>query len=278
MTKSHDPRSSRRIYRVDPRGSKNWLQIDTGPRLSNRLVEALELSSRENLWILPNAKTVSSLLDAVQELFRRQSQPKHRLGSLLLLEAAKPSAAPVLYGLFERVVGAASSLEHLPHDDLLEVLGTRDDSARDLIIGGWANIDRGLLALVRGNLQTIVAPLSMFEATKHARPDFRKLAFEDHGHTVRLGDYEASSGSILYDLDSGYRRRLNANRRDSEQGFGPALRRLRKQRGLSRSDFLGLSEKTLARIERGEIEKPHPRTIEALETKLGMTRDEISSF
>ena len=132
--------------------------------------------------------------------------------------------------------------------------------------------------MVRGDLQAIMVPFSMFATTKHARPDFRKLAFEDHGHTVRLGNYEASSGSILYDLDPDYRRRLNAQRRETEQGFGPALRRLRKQRGLSRTDFPGLSEKTLARVERGEIKRPHPRTIEALEATLGMTRDEIASY
>ena len=169
-------------------------------------------------------------------------------------------------------------LEHLPYADLLEVLGTTDALTQDLIIGGWASIERELLVLVRGDLQTVLAPFSMFEATKHARPNFRKLAFEDHGHTVRLGNYEASSGSILYDLDPDYRRRQNAQRRETDKGFGPALRRLRKQRELSRSDFAGLSEKTLARIERGEIENPHSRTIEALETTFGMTRDEISSF
>ena len=263
---------------LDPRDPKNWLQIDTGPRPSKRLVEALERCSRESLWILPNALTVSRLLDAVQELFRRQSQPEGGLGSLLVLEAAKPSVAPLLYGLFERVVGANGSFRHLPHADLLEVLVTPDDSAQDLIIGGWASIDRELLILVRGNLHTIVAPCAMFEATKHTRPDIRKLAFTDHGHTVRLGNYEASAGSILYDLDRDYRRRLNAQRRETEQGFGPALRRLRKQRGLSRTDFPGLSEKTLARVERGEIKRPHPRTIEALEATLGMTRDEIASY
>ena len=278
MRKAHDPRSSRRIIRLDPRHDEEWLQIDTGSRLSKRLVEALEQCSRESLWILPNTMTVSRLLDAVQELYRRQSQPKHRLGSLLVLEATKPSAAPVLYGLFERVVGVTSSFEHLPYADLLEVLSTSDAPPQDLIIGGWANIDRELLVLVRGDLRTVLAPFSMFEETTHARPNFRKLVFEDHGHTVRLGNFEASSDSILYDLDPDYRRRLSAQRRETDQGLGPALRRLRKQRGLSRSDFAGLSDKTLARIERGEIENPHPRTIEALETTLGMTKDEIASF
>lgn len=278
MRKAHNPRSDRCIIRLDPRDGDSRLQFDTGPRLSRRLVEALEQSSRESLWILPNAMTVSSLLDAVQELLQRHGLPKHRLGSLLLLEATRPGIAPVLYGLFERVVGATASFKRLPHDDLLDVLTTPGDSARDLFIGGWVHAERELLVLVRGDLQTLVAPSSMFAATKHARPDIRKLAFSDHGHTVRLGSYEASSDSILYDLDPDYRRRLNARRRAAERGFGPALRRLRKQRGLSRADFPGLSEKTLARIERGEIKNPHPRTMKALELKLAMTKAEMASF
>jgi hypothetical protein len=158
------------------------------------------------------------------------------------------------------------------------VLVAPDEEARELFIGGWTHLDSGFLALVRGDLRTILAPFSMFAAARDAKPNFRELAFEDHGHTVCLGDYEASADSILYELDADYRRSLNARRRASEQGFGPALRRLRKQRGLSRADFPGLSEKTLARIERGEIERPHPRTIAVLEKRLGMTRDEIASF
>lgn len=278
MTRAYDSRSSRRIFRLDSRAQEAWQQVDIGRGSKSRLVEALEHSSRHSLWVLPNTRAVSRLLDAVRELFRRQGKPRHGLGGLLLLEATKPSVDPVLHGLFDPVVGATSAFKHLPYKDLLDVLCSPADTAQDLLVGGSADLDSELLVLVCGNLRTIMAPFSMFEATKHARPCFRKLAFDDHGQTVRLGSYEATTDSILYELDSDYRRRLNARRRESERGFGPALRRLRKQRGLSRSDFPGLNEKTLARIERGEIEGPHARTIEALEQKLGMTRDEIASF
>ncbi|HVS11836.1 MAG TPA: helix-turn-helix domain-containing protein [Planctomycetota bacterium] len=229
------------------------------------------------MWVLPNTTAVHAFLDAVHELFRRETRPRQRLGSLLVLGATTPNATPVLQGLFHPVVGGAS-FEHLPHDVLVEVLEMPDDEAGDLLIGGWTNPDGELLILVRGNLRTIVAPFSMFAATDHAIPDFRRLSFEDHGHTVRLGNYEASSDSILYELDPDYRRRLNAQRRESERGLGPALRRLRKQRGLSRSEFPGLSEKTIARIERGEIQRPNARTVKALEAKLGMALDEIAEF
>ena len=278
MTASHDPRSSRRIFRVDSRNGKTWLRIDTWRTPNGRLVDALRDASRDCLWIVPNVVTVSRLLEAAQELLQEKVRPKHHFGSLLVLEATRPSAVPVLNSFFGPVVGASPSFKHLPYDELMEALDTPDAAAKDLIIGGWANLENELLVLVRGSLQTLVAPFSMFEATELARPDFRKLSFEDFGQTVRLGKYGASSDSLLYELDVDYRRRLNARRRESERGFGPALRRLRKQRGLSRSDFPGLTEKTLARIERGEIGKPHQRTVRVLEQTLGMTVEEVATY
>jgi len=274
MSAPHDLHSSRRILRSSPEA--DWLRVDTRPGISKRLVAALEQSSKDCLWVLPNEVTVSRLLDAIRELYRRQGQPRHALGRLVALEST-PSAAPVLRGLFEPVVGLGPSFKRLPDNELLEVLGS-SETARDLIIGGVAHPASELLALVRGNLQTILAPFSLFPPSTDAKPDFRKLAFEDHGQTIRLGDYEASTDAILYDLDPDFRRRLNAVRRASDKGFGSALRRLRKQRGLSRSDFPGLNEKTLARIERGEIRRPHQSTISALERTLEMTRDQIASY
>ena len=185
---------------------------------------------------------------------------------------------PILGSLFDPVIGASPSFKHLARGELLELLATDVEAARDLFLGGWAHAESELVTLVRGNLRTVVAPFSMFAATAEARPDFRKLAFADHGHTVRLGRYEAAADAILYELDADFRRRLNARRHASERGFGPAVRRLRKQLGLARTDFTGLNEKTLARIERGEIERPHGRTLEILETHLGMSRDEIASY
>ena len=130
----------------------------------------------------------------------------------------------------------------------------------------------------RGDLGRLVVPFSAIPRSGSLAPDFRRLSFADHGHSVRLGKFEVSTDALLYEFDAGYRHRLNADRRATEQGFGPTLRRLRKQRGLARSDFPSINEKTLARIERGEIERPRERTPVAIEERLGMTRDEIASF
>jgi transcriptional regulator with XRE-family HTH domain len=63
-----------------------------------------------------------------------------------------------------------------------------------------------------------------------------------------------------------------------ERGLGPALRRLRIQRGLRQSDFAGVPGKTIAHIEHGEIAKPHRGTLAAIGQKLGVSPDEIETF
>ena len=54
--------------------------------------------------------------------------------------------------------------------------------------------------------------------------------------------------------------------------------RLRKQRRLKRSDFLPVSSKELARIERNEVEKPHAKTLSVIAERLGVGAEEIESY
>jgi transcriptional regulator with XRE-family HTH domain len=50
------------------------------------------------------------------------------------------------------------------------------------------------------------------------------------------------------------------------------------QRQLKRSDFPGIASKTIARIERSEVEKPHGRTLETIAKRLGVSADRIESY
>ncbi|HQA43685.1 MAG: helix-turn-helix transcriptional regulator [Phycisphaerae bacterium] len=100
----------------------------------------------------------------------------------------------------------------------------------------------------------------------------------DYGQTLRFGRYEAATEAVLYEYDPDYRRHLKARRRAEDTGFGPSLRRLRKQRGLRRSDFAPLSAKTIARLERGEVEKPHGDTLAIIAKKLRVKPDEIEMY
>ena len=67
-------------------------------------------------------------------------------------------------------------------------------------------------------------------------------------------------------------------RQESEKSFGASLRRLRIQKRLSRSDFAPLAAKTIARIERNEIGKPHGKSLNTIAQRLGVAVDQIETY
>jgi hypothetical protein len=196
---------------------------------------------------------------------------------LLTLTPPRLESIPALLRLFHPVFGLIDEFRWLPRSELIAVI-TRDDSS-DRFIGGSVDLKAKALALLRGNLEMVVAPFSLFEASGDGvKPDFTKLGFTDHGRTVVLGDYQAASDAILYGLDPEYRRQLNKQRRQTERTFGASLMRLRKQRRLRRSDFSPISSKEVARIERNEVAKPHERTLRIIARRLGAPPEELGSY
>ena len=79
-------------------------------------------------------------------------------------------------------------------------------------------------------------------------------------------------------MDADYRKRAKAKERAHAKGFGPSLRRLRKQRGLSQSDFPNVARKTISRLEKGEVEKPQGATLNRIARALGVEPEEIESY
>jgi hypothetical protein len=236
------------------------------------IVKAMNEVTHRSFWIsLKRALT--------DDLLRSARQCQHRRGriyGLLTLEAPRPKSVPGLSGHFRRLVGTAPDSAFLPLEELLEVLAAPTREAADLFIAGVADAKSETLALTRGNLRTITAPFSMFEPSgTGVRPDFRRLSLTDYGHTVRLGEYEASSDAILYEIAPDYRRKLRKRRLAQEKTFGASLRRLRIQRKLARNDFPPLSAKTIARLERDEIRKPHGDTLRTIAQRLGVEPEEI---
>ena len=219
----------------------------------------------------------SSLLVRAIESWLPRVRSSRRLGHLLLLEQPEHSRVPVLRSLFDRVTGDGPSFEFLPIDEMLEVLSVPPDEARDLIIGGNVDHQMEAVVLVRGDLRSLVVPFSAFKPSGEVVPDFYGLAITDSGQSVKFGEHEAAADVILYRADADYRRRLNSSRRAAERGFGPALRRLRKQLGIARTDFPGLSSKTIARIERRET-IPRQRTRKMIEEHLGMSSEQIETY
>lgn len=225
---------------------------------------------------------VSMKQSATDDVLRSAHVCQRRRGTiygLVTVEPPRPNSVPGLAGCFRRLAGTAPNSKLLPVDELLDVLSAPTREAASLFIAGVADMESQTLALTRGNLKTMTVPFSMFKPSgTEVPPDFAQLSLTDYGHTVRLGDYEASSDAILYEADPEYRRKVKKKLLAEEQTFGASLRRLRIQKGLSRGDFGSLSSKTIARIERNEVEKPHGETLRTIAGRLGVEPEEIESY
>src|SRR5215218_7970623 len=171
---------------------------------------------------------------------------------LLVLNETQHLQRELLQIVF-RIVLAPGDGVHLPElNEMKEILAA--PNREDLLIGGAADPVNQIVLLYRGNLQPVIVPYAWFSRRVAARrPDFRDFEITDYGQTLRLGKYEASADAILYAHDPAYRRAAKERMVEQDSSFGGALRRLRLLKGVARSDFPGISEKQIARIERGEI-------------------------
>jgi len=169
--------------------------------------------------------------------------------------------------VFERAQARPRAI--LPTEDIIAVF--RAPNRRDLCIGGTVVPESGTLILVRGDLDTLLVPLSAFQPSATAvRPDFADFEVIDSGQSLRFGQYEASVDAVLYEHDSDYRRRLKAQRRSEDGGLAASIRRLRLQKGLRQEDFGEVTAKTVARIENGEVKRPQRATLAVIATRLGV--------
>ena len=200
-----------------------------------------------------------------------------RDASLLLLAPPRAESLPSLLSLFSPAYGLVEGFRWLPRKELVAALTSKDAWQR--IIGGIADPKARVFTMVRGNLEPIIVPFSFFTpGGDGTKPDFGRLGFTDYGHTVVLGEYEASADVIFHELDPAYRRWLNKHRKESERSFGAALYRLRLQKRLRRVDFAPISSKEIARIERNEVARPHQKTLDVLAARLDVRAEEIETF
>lgn len=259
------------VLTPDARGGSFRRVGGSAPRTPADLVETyvrLRRTRRPHLWVSRSARAFAPLA----------AVPPERAGEqrLLLLDDGVQPAQREFLGAFFRSVLTPGPARLLPDDELAEVLdGYRDD----LFVGGIADTADRVLVLYRGTLDRLIVPFTWFPARERGPlPDFDDFEVTDCGQTVRLGAYEASADALLYDLDVEYRRRAKARALARDDRFGAALRRLRLQRGVSREDFPGVAAKTVARIERGEVDSPRGRTLERIARRLGVEPGEIGTF
>lgn len=225
---------------------------------------------RPHVWISDSASDFAHLANRVHET-------RGELRLLLLSPRVQPVQKEYLGTLFRCVLTLEHVNKFLPMPELAEAMNSPERN--DLFIAGAVNSVDRVLILYRGNLERLIMPFAWFTSGKSlVEPDFEDFAPADYGNTIRLGSYEASADAILYEFDPEYRRRAKQRELHQDGSFGASLRRLRLARGLSRDDFPGISGRTIARIERGEVERPREGTLHQIAQRLGVTPEEIPTY
>jgi len=234
-------------------------------------------STTESLWIITRPQWTERLVSALARSLLDRGQPAGPLGDLLMLAPSPRSELiPPLRSHFRRIIGDLPPFRILPLEQLAEVLTSPRRS--DLFIGGCLDRATESLTLVRGDLNLLTVPLRIFRTRGATKPDFKQFDVDEYGYAIRFGAYEASADKVLYEADPDYRRRFNAQRPATEQGFGPSLKRLRILRQLSRDEFPGVPARSIASLERESAVKPRARTLNALAKTLQVDPEEIETY
>lgn len=260
---------------LDERGDFRAKFDQIHPLVARSVAEAWKLVARRALptvWVV--GPSSMGLRWTTEDLPGKVLSRRQRL---LLPTKAAAGRREYLGTMFGEVVVPDDDLRILPLDDLVAVL--QEKHSEDFLIGVTADEEDEVVILYRGNLERVVVPFEWFRrSSRGARPDFAQPLVIDSGQSVRLGAaYEAATDAILYEFATDYRKRLKEVRLREDRSFGSSLRRLRLQRRLGRGE-LGLSAKEVARIERGEVSKPHARTLAALAKHLKVKPDEIATY
>ncbi len=230
--------------------------------------DAFGLSHRAR-WLAQDASVVIDLAEML-----RPSETWHRL--LVMRPTTKPRR-DFLGTLFRSIVAPDDGARLLPTEALIAALSA--PNAADLFIGGIADLADKRLILYRGSLDALVVPLAWFKPRPSGpRPDPKRFSVTDYGQTVRLGKYEAAADAILYEFDPQARARMKARQIAKDDSLGGSIRRLRLARGVARDEFPGITEKTVARIERGDVDRPQVATLAGIAQRLGVTVDELKVY
>ena len=258
---------------IDDGASREWAGGDFPAQPLRSLDEVLGAFDRTSgrapvVWIADEAAQVCPLAQ-----HKSRGAANHRL---LLLNSATWMEREVLSLVFRFVVSPGHGMRLLPAAELRDVLAAPE--REDLVIGGFVSPCDDLVVLYRGTLEPLAVPFSWFERRPGVRVRFEELGVTDFGQTVTFGGHEVSADSILYAHDAAYRKRAKARQLEQDDSFGASVRRLRLSHGLRRGDFPGLSDKEVARIERGEIQTPHRRTLETIAARLGVSVEELGSY
>lgn len=208
----------------------------------------------------------SDELDAVLTL--APSGGYRRVWGLCAPFVIRSEILPALIARFERIAWFDSP-DHISQAKRKAI--ERHDSS--VILGSLFDGRTGTLSLMRCDLSCAIIPRDLAHRIWGSRDQRPELSDDGtilscHGRNILVVEVLATVDPVFR---REYRRRMWAQQRD----MGSRIRHLRKLRGARREDFPGVTAKTVARIERGEIKNPQKETLRLIALYLGMKPDEL---
>jgi hypothetical protein len=239
-------------------------------------IESMLHQATDAIWMSDDFEfLLVALRKQPKPILERQTDLRKKTVLFLRGELAS-SPRTSLESLFKMLI-VAPEASTLPLAEAVEVFHA--ENAANLIVSGTLDLRTKTLALLRGNLEKLVVPMSAFRVSGDGvLPRFDQFQITDSGQTLSFGNYEASVESLLYEFDANYRRQINAERSKTDKRLGACLRRLRLQKGFKQSDFPDVDEREIGRIERGEVRSPRPRTLQKIAAALGISPEDIQSY
>lgn len=249
----------------DSKGPLRFRRITSATALR----EAYDTAPQRSLWLLRSSAALA-VLTSFKPRFSRDQR-------LLCMTSISPSSEDLIGAYFQQWLALSENLAALAPDVLREVVSSAESGER--FIAAAFDAASTAIVLYRGNLDRLVIPLAWFaNMASGAVVDPAALAVIDYGQTVCLGSFEASADAILYEFDDEYRRAVKRRALAQDTTLGGSLRRLRLQRGLTQDAFPGVPAKTIARIERSEVTKPHHATLAAVAKRLGVSVADLATY
>lgn len=238
--------------------------------------QQLTKTKANSLWVTEDFSIFQrAFRSAAETIYKRQIDLRKRVKILLIAEETPATLQNALESIFKEVI-VISHESALPFEELLEVISSKD--ASNYVIGCQADQTTGSLTLIRGDLSKLAVPFSAFrQSGTGTSPDFTKISVDDFGQTIRFGEYEASVDAVFYEFDPIYRRKNKKDLAKKDRNLGACLRRLRILKGFNQTDFPGVNEKEIGRIERGEV-KPRKTTLEKIAKVLDVKPDKIVTY
>jgi hypothetical protein len=146
------------------------------------------------------------------------------------------------------------------------------ESAR--LIGAVPDTALAAVTVFRADLSALCLPKHWFDQSGDMA-DIREMKIEQDGAVVRIGSRHWESHQIISAFDANFRRTLRRMELTQNDSLGGLIRSARKQRRLGRDEFPGIDSKTIARIERNEINRPQRETLRLIAQTLGVPVEQL---